>query len=94
MILELLKKHLEGTKQEIKDLGSQVSHLQDQIRAKQIVADQTLQEIQKICIHDKTYKIDEGVAGGYYDRSYITTTLRCFDCGLKLGENTTYGGYQ
>jgi hypothetical protein len=52
-----------------------------------------LEELPKICTHNKTKRVDEYEEGSYYDRcKYIHITI-CAICGEELNREVTTGGY-
>jgi hypothetical protein len=58
-----------------------------------IEIERCLEELPKICMHNKTKRVDTYEEGGYYDRArYIHTTV-CVICGEELDQEVTLGGY-
>lgn len=52
-----------------------------------------IEEMESICIHNKTEKKYDYIPGSYYDRCVYINQIVCNDCGKVLAEERTTGGY-
>ena len=51
------------------------------------------EQLQLICIHDETKKVDKYEEGSYFDRSRYITEIRCNLCNRLLESDIRIGSY-
>lgn len=94
MIEKLLKKAITTYEQELADININIKNLD--ISKQPIITDMGLaiKELQKICKHDTSHKVDGPYyEGGYLDRSENHYTIVCDNCGKVLESKCIRGAY-
>jgi len=94
LIEKLLKEYKETTKLKIADIEAKIKVLESEKLTLATMVNQTTKELQTICTHEKTHRVNGPYyEGGYLDKSEQHYTINCINCGKVLESSCIRGTY-